>query len=119
MIPAIAKGGGRLVDLAAIQKILSDMRSAINCNKFQPISRKKNMDTLAQLGLTWEDVKSEIYSLSEKEYRRGPMLDSNDPCSDHFWEFKKRVGSEIIYIKFKVLYKEDGRVKLVSFHIDE
>lgn len=104
---------------AAIQKILSDMRSAIDCNEFQLIPRKKNMDTLAKLGLTWEDAKSEIYTLSEKEYRRGPMLDLDDPGSDHFWEFKKRVDNETIYIKFKVLYKEDGSVKLVSFHIDE
>ncbi len=104
---------------AAIRKVLADMRSAIDCGKFQPICRSKNMKTLAKLGLTWEDVKDAIYSLTDKEYRRGPMQDSDDPSSDFFWEFKMRLGRETIYIKFKVLYQEDGRVKLVSFHIDE
>lgn len=103
----------------AIQKALTDMRSAIDCNKFQPVNRRKNLATLAKLGLTWEDAKDAIYTLTEKEYRRGPMLDLDDPTSDHFWEFKKRVEGEVIYIKFKVLYQVDGRVKLVSFHIDE
>ena len=103
----------------AIQKALADMRSAIDCNKYQPVNRQKNLATLAKLGLTWEDAKDAIYTLTEKEYRRGPMLDLDDTTSDHFWEFKKRVEGEVIYIKFKILYQVDGRVKLVSFHIDE
>ena len=103
----------------AIQKILTDMRSAIDCNKFKPVDRRKNLATLAKLGLTWDDARDAIYTLTEKEYRRGPMLDLDDPASDHFWEFKKRVEGEVIYIKFKVLYQIDGKVKLVSFHIDE
>ena len=104
---------------AAIQKVLSDMRTAIDSNKFQPVDRKKNLDTLAKMGITWSDAKDAIYTLTEQEYRRGPMLDMDDIPSDHFWEFKKRVDNETIYVKFKVLYQEDGRVKLVSFHIDE
>lgn len=103
----------------AIQKVLSDMRYAIDCNKFEPIYRKKNLNTLANLGLTWADAKNAIYSLSENEYRRGPMVDIDDPPSDHFWEFKKHIDGNVIYIKFKVVYQEDGRVKLVSFHIDD
>ena len=104
---------------AAIQKVLADMRLAIDSNKFQFVPRKKNMDTLAKLGLTWQDAKAEIYTLSEREYRRGPMLDTADYSSERFWEFKKRVEGEVIYIKFKVLYQDDGSVRLVSFHIDE
>ena len=103
----------------AIQKVLTDMRCAIDSNKFQPVDRSKNLATLAKLGITWQDAKDAIYTLTDKEYRRGPMLDLDDPSSDHFWEFKKRIDSEVIYIKFKVLYQEDGSVKLVSFHIDE
>lgn len=104
---------------AATQKVLADMRMAIDCNKFLPIPRKKNLDTLAKLGLTWQDAKDEIYTLTEQEYRRGPMLDRDAPNSDHFWEFTKRIGGEMLYIKFKVLYQEDGSVKLVSFHISD
>lgn len=104
---------------AAIQKVLADMRTAIDCGKFLPIPRKKNLDTLAKLGLTWQDAKEEIYTLSEREYYKGPMLDRDAPNSDHFWVFHKRIDGELLYIKFKVLYQEDGSVKLVSFHISD
>lgn len=104
---------------AEIQKTLKDMRAAIDSGKFQHINRKKNMDTLALLGLTWRDAKDEIYSLAERHYRRGPMEDRDDQKSDFFWEFKKNVDGNIIYIKLKLMYQEDGRVKVVSFHLDE
>ena len=108
-----------LASSAEIQKALADMRTAIDSGKFQPINRTKNKDTLAALGLTWKDAKEEIYSLSERHYRRGPMEDRDDPETDFFWEFKKNVDGNVIYIKFKVMYQEDGRVKVVSFHLDE
>lgn len=102
----------------AIRKILRDMRAAIDSGKFHPISRDKNRRTLALLGITWADAKDEIYSLTEHDYYSGPMLDHADFSSDHFWEFKKSVDGHLIYIKFKVMYQEDGRVKVVGFHID-
>ena len=104
---------------AAINKILADMRSAIEQNKFHPIPRRKNMITLAQLGLTWQDAKAEIYSLTEHNYPSGPMIDRDDPRSDHLWVFKKRIESELLYIKFKVTYQTNGEVRVLSFHIDE
>ena len=104
---------------ADIQKILADMRCALSQKAFEGIPRKKNMNTLARLGLTWEDVKQEMYDLSEQEYYQGPSVDRDNPASDLFWVFKKRIEGNVIYIKFKVLYQEDGRVKAVSFHIDE
>ena len=102
-----------------LQQILSDLRTAIDAGKFQPIPRQKNKDTLSRLGLTWQDAKDEIYELEPKHYYQGPSTDRDHPSSDKFWVFKKRVEGEVLYIKFKVLYQEDGRVKLVSFHIDE
>ena len=103
----------------AITKILSDMRSAIDRHKIVLAPRKKNMDTLARLGLTWQDAQDEIYSLTEADYHQGPMLDRNDTTSDHLWVFKKRIDGEVIYIKFKVVYQENGEVRVVSFHIAE
>lgn len=102
-----------------IQKVLADLRSAIDAGKFHPIPRRKNMLTLSRLGLTWQDAKDEIYTLEPRHYFRGPSTDWDRPSEDKFWEFKKRVEGEVLYIKFKVLYQEDGRIKLVSFHIDE
>lgn len=64
-------------------------------------------------------VKEEIYDLKEEDYKSGPSVDRDDPSSDHFWVFKKKVDGNSIYIKFKVLYQKDGGVRVVSFHIDE
>ena len=101
-----------------IEKIFGDMRLAIDTGKFQPICRRKNMNTLSILGISWEDEKSEIYELTAREYYQGPEVDRDFPNTDRFWMFKKNIGGQVIYIKFKILYLENGAVKLVSFHID-
>ena len=107
-----------MVPTEDIEKILADMRSAIDSGKFQLIPRKKNMNTLARLGISWEDVKTEIYELTAGEYFQGPEVDWDFPSTDRFWMFKKIIEGQVIYIKFKVLYLEDGGVKVVGFHID-
>lgn len=102
----------------AIRKVLTDVKTAIDSGKFQPINRRKNLCTLAELGITWQDAKDEIYGLTEQHYHCGPMTDRDDPQSDLFWVFKKNVDGRTIYIKFKIMYLEDQRIKVVSFHID-
>ncbi len=104
---------------ATLPTILAQVRSALDADKYQFIPRRKNMHTLAQLGLTVQDAKNEIYTLTPAHYHSGPMIDRDRPTSDHLWVFKKRVEGEILYIKFKILYQEDGSVKVLSFHIDE
>lgn len=108
-----------MTSTADIENILTDMRTAIDEGKFQPIPRGKNMNTLAQLGITWNDAKEEIYGLSASDYFQGPEVDRDFPSTDLFWMFKKSIDGQVIYIKFKVLYLEDGSVRLVSFHIDQ
>jgi len=103
---------------ADIEKVLVDMRSAIDAGKFQPVLRKKNSDTLARLGITWDDAKAEVYALSARDYTQGPEADRDRTGTDSFWMFKKNVEGQVIYIKFKVLYHHDGSIRLVSFHID-
>ena len=73
-----------------VEHILSDMRKAISDGKFLPVNRKKNLDTLTQLGLTWPDAKDEIYHLEFRHYHSGPETDRDDPLSDQLWIFKKR-----------------------------
>ena len=97
---------------------LSDMRNSLDNNRFHPICRKKNLDTLARLGITWEDAKAEIYALQVSDYISGPEVDRDDPSSDFFWKFKKSVLGQVIYIKLKIEYLRDSDVRVVSFHID-
>lgn len=105
-------------DKDTVDKILCDMRTAIDNKKFIPVDRYKNMCTLGKLGLRWKDAKEEIYELTYDNYIKGPEIDRDDPLSDKFWFFKKKVDSNVIYIKFKILYQKCGDVKVVSFHFD-
>ena len=103
---------------AEVAQFLSDMKKAVNAGKISFIPRKKNMFTLAKLGLTMKDVKDELINLSYANYVSGPETDYDCPASDCFWIFKTMIDSSCIYIKVKVLYQTDGGVKIVSFHID-
>ncbi|MGI6334491.1 MAG: hypothetical protein ACOX1A_07860 [Saccharofermentanales bacterium] len=103
---------------AAIEEILADMRLSISCKKCIPVNRKKNMDALAQLGITWQQAFDEMYTLTSSDYYAGPEQDRNFPNSDPLWIFKKVVNGQKIYIKFKVMYQKNGETKVVSFHID-
>lgn len=102
-----------------VEAILKDLRIAFNNNKIIPIARDKNIKTLARLGITWDIAKEEISTLTYSNYIKGPEIDYDRPKEDSFWIFKKVVQGEIIYIKFKVLYKHNSEVTLVSFHFDE
>ena len=102
-----------------IERVLKDMREAIQAEKFVFVKRRKNLDTLTELGLMPEDIPDELMDLSCSEYIKGPEQDRDQKESDYFWIFKKKISWQVIYIKFKVEYQIDGGVKVVSFHIDE
>lgn len=102
-----------------IEKVLEDARNAIDNKRVVPVDRKKNINTLAMLGLVWEDALEEIYTLNATHYNRGPFTDRDFPADDCFWEFKKSVLGHIIYIKFKIRYLNDQAILIQIFHFDE
>ncbi len=118
MILRVGGAIGLATSSVMIEKVLTDMRSAISRKKYTAIDRKKNLDTLAQLGITWHDAISEICSLSILDYYLGPEVDRDVPNSDSLWVFKKNIYGHLVYIKFKVEYKQNGEVKIISFHLD-
>lgn len=102
----------------AIQKILEDLRSAIDQKNYSIYPRKEFSDTLTRLGITRLDALDEIYTLEEKHYHKGPAIDYEFPKSDRVWVFKKRIAGEIVYIKFLVAYQHDREAQVISFHLD-
>ena len=94
------------------------MREAIAAKKYSFIPRKKNMDTLAQLGIMPLHAIKEMEELTVKDYISGPDPDRDCPESEPFWKFKKQISGSIVYIKFKIRY-DDAGLKIVSFHFDE
>ncbi len=78
-------------------------------------SRTENMNTLAKLGMTIDDVWDEIQELNMTNYLRGPELDDKGRDSDDVWFFQKRVLGQDVYIKMS--YKEGKQlVVVISFH---
>lgn len=101
-----------------IEKALSDVRWALAQNKFTFVPRTKNMQTMANLGITSYDVIDIVYNLRPHECVKGAVEDRDFPDSDLFWVFVTKVRNESVYIKFKILYQKDKSVKIVSFHIE-
>lgn len=102
-----------------VEFLLEELRRAIDNDRFIPIDRDKNIQTLAKLGITWKDAKDEIYDLKLCNYIKGPEEDRDFPNEDKLWVFKKKVLGENIYIKFKIEYLKNRDAKILSFHIDE
>ena len=105
-------------DKEEIEQFLDDVRKAIRAGKVTLIERKKNMDTLAGMGLTLRQVYREICGLTFVNYEKGPEIDKDYPKSDMLWIFKTNIDHNSIYIKIKVEYKANGDVKIISFHFD-
>ncbi|MBQ8860678.1 MAG: type II toxin-antitoxin system MqsR family toxin [Ruminococcus sp.] len=104
---------------ADVEILLQDMRDAIDSGHYCPEDRDKNLNTLAALGITWDDAIDEIRDLKFCDYIKGPEVDHDYPKTDKLWVFKKNVLGNTIYIKFKIEYLIDKDLKVLSFHIDE
>lgn len=102
-----------------VEKFLSDMRAGISAGKATIIPRNKNLDTLAKLGLLPKDVYQEAQNLTFADYICGPEIDYDFPNTDKLWVFKTMIDSACIYIKVKVEYQDNGKVRFLSFHFDE
>ncbi len=101
-----------------VEEFLTQMRKAIDANLFIPVDRSKNLHTLAMFGITWEDAKDEIRSLTYSNYISGPEPDYDLSEPDPVWIFKKYVDSQLIYIKLKICCSMNDELKVISFHID-
>jgi hypothetical protein len=112
------------VDEAAVRDFLRSVKWAIQKSNtgqrgwiFSTAS-EKNLNTLAKLEMTIEDVKKEILALSVVDYCSGPLTDPK--IRGDVWIFKKIVQGEEIYIKLKLWGdKRDLEVRVLSFHIAE
>ena len=82
------------------------------------VSRRKNQDSLAKLGLTKRNCRDEILSLSVTDYCDGPKPDKDR--AGEIWEFGKQISGEEVYIKLKIAQVGDEIIaKCISFHVAE
>ncbi len=99
-----------------ILQYIAKVKKLVSSGLWVLVPRKKNLDTLSNLGLTILDVKNELLSLEFNDYQRGPEVDYS--YSGDIWIFKRNIGTVQLYIKLKIDIANDGTeiLKCLSFH---
>ncbi len=79
------------------------------------VDRRKNLESLLELGFTKKNCKQEILGLSIENYVDGPKPDVDR--SGLVWEFGKKIDGDGIYIKLKISEVDSEKIaKCISFH---
>ncbi|MFO8011284.1 MAG: hypothetical protein R6U89_10820 [Dehalococcoidia bacterium] len=103
--------------LLSIKRVVSSEPEA-----YEPlvvVKRQKNMECLAQLGLTLRNIRDILLDLTVEEYCSGPERDYGGFPGD-FWVFGKSIGGKEVYIKLKLVELSSLRVvRIVSFHFPD
>ncbi len=92
---------------------LKDFKKIAQCN-FTFITRKKNLDSISQLGVKIKQAKSMIMGLTYENYHKGPEQD-RDIKSSNVWEFGAEVDNQEVYIKLSADFGHNV-AKCISFH---
>lgn len=106
-------------DRAQVEQFLANFKEAANSDGGWYLA-KRNLDALAQLGVTETIAKSEVMSLEARNYCEGPIGDDNRLERGNVFVFGKDIDGTEIYIKLKIAYIGDTRLaKCLSFHAAE
>lgn len=111
---------GVQADRNGIVLFLTKAKKLLSTGNYDFVPRRKNMQALAQHGLTFADAKSEILELTAGDYYKGPKKDFDLNHPGDIWEFKKEIEGSKFYIKLKI-ENQNGRelLKCLSFHEDD
>lgn len=103
-----------------IALFLEKAKRLLSAGKYDFVPRRKNMQALAQHGLTIADVKAEILGLVVGDYYKGPKRDLDPNRPGDVWEFKKDIDEIQFYVKVKVV-QENGEdiLRCLGFHEDD
>ena len=109
-----------LASASDITLFLTKAKVLIIAGNYDFVPRRKNLQALADHGLTIADVKNEIISLEVKDYYKGPKQDFDHNHVGYIWEFKKTVDEEQFYVKLKIINQNGNDIlKCLSFHEDD
>ena len=97
-----------------LQFLIQFKNLAQDSSKFTFVPRKKNLDSIAEMGMLPRQVRLEILQLTYRDYVQGPDSDSEYPGSN-VWVFGKSIGNEPVYIKLSDRF-EKGVAICISFH---
>jgi hypothetical protein len=100
-----------------VEIFLKTARMAIDNGRFTFIPRRKNIKSMARLGLSLTNILDELYDLTYNDYVSGPEPDDDRHEKDPVWIFKTVVLHDSFYIKIKIFL--ENNLKIISFHIAE
>lgn len=96
-----------------------DLIDKLQCEFERHGSRKKNLDSITAVGMTFDDAYDEIEQLTLSDYIEGPEDDTDRPETGKLCIFKKIIYNKLFYIKIKIdTSKGDDILKVLSFHFD-
>jgi hypothetical protein len=105
-------------DRDEVRRFLHRFKELVRKRNFYYLDHEKTFQTLGLLGLTEKNCTEEILNLSVLDYSSGPDPDHDKP--GYIWVFGKVVNSREIYIKLKIVEKNDREKAIcLSFHIAE
>ena len=111
---------GKQANTQDISAFLAKMKRQVSTGKYDFVPRRKNMQALAQHGLTISDAKDEIFGLVVEDYYKGPKQDLDPLKPGDIWEFKKNIDGQQFYIKVKIVQVNgEDIVKCLGFHEDD
>lgn len=102
--------------MAVVAAFLKEFKMLVTKNKgFYVVNRLEHMNALAELGITEQNRKNEILSLSNENYCSGPEPDRDQ--TGEVWKFGTEINGHEVHIKLKIA--EIGKEKIakcISFH---
>lgn len=99
---------------------LTEVKRLLSEGKYDFVPRRKNMQALAQYGLTIADAKNEILGLVVGDYYKGPKQDFDLNRPGDIWKFKKNIDGMQFYVKVKIVQQNgEDILKCLVFHEDD
>ena len=102
-----------------VADFLGQFKIAMDLGFFSFVSREKNIQGLADLGITMNDAKHVLASLTPADYSYGPEADRDGP-EEEVWFFGRDVQGTEAYIKLKLTQDTRRRTvvwaKVLGFH---
>lgn len=78
-------------NISDITTFLEKMKRLISVGKYDFVPRRKNMQALAEHGLTITDAKNQILGLVVGDYYKGPKQDFDHNRPGDIWDFMKMI----------------------------
>src|SRR5690554_428084 len=109
-----------LVSMQSVDGVTQLVDDITDCDEIRIVNTEKNRKTRYILGITINDQKYLIKSLTVHDYYKRPLQDHDPSFLGKLFIFKKVYETQMLYIKIKEMQiiNDDKIIKCISCHID-